>query len=504
MPPISSIKQPLHAQVLANAENVPLGNLFRRQFCLSRRKLRNMDGFIETKVDSFTLYSEKSLPIQELRAKGRGQRRYGLILGYAVTGEPDSNAPELPGQSTAQEFWGHVERLVYRLAGKYVVVCWHEGAIRVYGDATMALPVRFAADEMIIGSTVNLCLSRERIENTFISDNDIINSRASYAFGHTCDEKIKSLRVGHYLALSDWSETRFWPKLGDFEEAPLSETGRIVDQMATRLRRIVHRFIERYDCDLPLTGGNDSRNILAAADGKLDQVRQFTTYNFHRPSRFDTIVARKLAALRGVELTVHNDVKEVRIRGRRRGLRRYQHATSGMGQTFSEFGDSIQSMEFVCDLKTTTVKDVVVLKGNVMEALRGAHWKRAQRHVAPNLPFHLKRCLFVPHKNFTPEFVEKWMPPYLTWREALPEDARDAAVDMGFIEHILPKWGSTYIGYGARVYLNPFNDRQLLSMCSNLNLQHRKNNGANQDVLTALAPDLVDVPLARKLMQPRS
>ena len=73
-----------------------------------------------------------------------------------------------------------------------------------------------------------------------------------------------------------------------------------------------------------------------------------------------------------------------------------------------------------------------------------------------------------------------WRRAYKTWLESLPDFAKPHAYEFSFAELLLPNTlGSHLIGHGRPNYVNPFNDRLLISACMRTDPKQRKKGRLN-------------------------
>ncbi len=512
----------------AAAEGKSLGDIFRYQFALTPKTTPRPPDFRSFPFGSHVLHVCPDLPVAWIlddigeriavclgiavdgAGKVVGDRRMEVVLGRAVEAQSSYlwsrlSGRLLPGRRSRQvvplevsdaDYWARIEAFVCQLAGRYVLIAANGPDIRVFGDPSGSMPCVYDPRSGIVASSLLMCLNQPVEDNPAVNVDDALSGRHRFPFGHTADRHVRRARVNHVLSLTDMDERRFWPPEGAFAPAGDDEIPAVIDAIIARLKAVTGGIIRSHPALLALSGGNDSRNILACVQDDLRHLRGCFSHAMSRVGRMDMTSAELVAAKRGLRLTKY-DSKDRKLLPRRAVLRRRR-----LGALATGFAVTVPR-ELAEGIIDDLPDGMVVLRGNVMEALRAAHWKTDTPPPEHDPVFGLKRCLIVHGVNFTPDFIDRWLPDYQAWYDALSADAQAVSFDIAFLEENLPNLGFTYLTFQRNFFVNPFNDRELVTLAARLPLAYRYSNQCNRDILARAASDLADVPFARDLMATR-
>ncbi|MFA3920803.1 hypothetical protein [Ruegeria hyattellae] len=460
--------------------------LFPFQFTLGPASCAGKSGLVPKPFGDRTLSHSRRLAVAALR-DARGIE-IGYCLGVAVDGAGARlrNRVLADVAAGAEDFWPRIEEFVIGLAGRYLLLLRDGREARIYGDVTSSYPCVFDPQTGQVGTTLLMALPRDLVESDAVDYQMAQAGTHRMPFGHTRDRFARRLAANHYLRLSDMSEHRFWPRPD--EVADTDDTTAEIAAIRTRLAGIITGIASSDRVALPLSGGNDSRNLLACAKPVRHQIARYFTQTHNRNSRVDFRSAQGLAQAFDIPLEHHDAGAEFSAEVLAERIDRYRLTTG-----FSVPPLHTQNKNFWDDLGS----DEIVMLGNVMEILRATHWRTGDiTHRKLNRKFGLKRCLFVGGGGFTADFVARWLPEYNGWFAALPTDAQRKYIDFGFLEHNLPNLGLSLCGQLENFYLSPFNDRELCARSARLPLEYRFSNQANTDLLALAAPELAEVPFA--------
>ncbi|WP_171174979.1 hypothetical protein [Ruegeria sp. HKCCD8929] len=484
----------------AKAQPLPLGlrecdkrrisadGLFAFQFTLGPQAYPGRFGLIPRPFGDKVLSCSRKLAAAELRDTD------GTIIGYCLGVAIDAQGERVRDRevagitASAPDFWARMEEFVIGLAGRYLLLLQNGEEQRVYGDASSSYSCVFDPKTGQVGATLLMCLTRDIVENGEVDYKLALTGEHRLPFGHTRDRFAKSLTANHYLSISDMKQHRFWPREGELADIPMSDAPAEIAAIQTRLTQIIRGIAISDRAALPLSGGNDSRNLLACAKPALKDIARYFTQTHNRNSRVDFRSAQGLAKAFRVKLEHHQageDFSEQAVSDRTRDY----SLTTG----FAVPPPQTHNKNLWGDLGS----DEIVMLGNVMEILRAAHWRTGDRtHRKLNRKFGLKRSLFVGGGRFTVDFIRKWLPLFNVWCDQLPTDAQEKYIDMAFLEHNLPNLGVSLFGQLENFYLSPFNDRELCARSARLPLDYRYSNQANSDLLQHAAPELTKIPFA--------
>ena len=467
------------AEAKCAARGRHFGELFRQQWVLASGRTLGFEGFLATSIGRFVLHYGSAVRLSDILDE-RGAR-VGVLIGVAVddTGAVVDGTLRIGAAvGDAEAFWLAAEARLGGLAGRYLAVIDTGGAARAYFDPVCDMGAVYDREAGLLGSSLMLVLRRPIRPNRDFNLHRILRGVANFGFQATADEDVRRTIPNHYLDLRDWTFHRHWPHASDRFEAAAADAGEIVDRMMARLGAITGALVRRFDCIMPVTGGRDSRMLLAASMADLGHVRQFGAFRFHNPSRIDARIGREITNALGFEFTQYffrpaqaQDLKDFRLKSGYHGYRGELLALDG-------------ALRFP--------KDHLVLRGNIMELMRANQWR--ERHL--DKPFKLvhgmKRAKFVAALN-DPDDRAPWEARYQAWRKTLPDGAQRKVYDFGFLEHLLPNTQGTYFGgYHDTFFINPFNDRSLIADAIRLPADMRFRNEVVMMALTRTAPELLD------------
>ena len=196
--------------------------------------------------------------------------------------------------------FGDLEDAIFRLGGRWVLMVTIGESSRIYHDATGLKPVHFLQDGsgvLQVGSTPAileeagytarddaLCIDFERYKNS-----------GSWPVHVLPYPGVRQLLPNHFLDLEDARIERFWPK----SSLPNREVTDVADAMMAILRGTLRAAMHRQPCILSLTGGYDSRLVLAAALDQREALSFFTVIRDDSPSH-DVSVPKRIAKFYGL------------------------------------------------------------------------------------------------------------------------------------------------------------------------------------------------------------
>lgn len=482
---------PLAAERHAEDIGVPVGELYSYQFALVPDETTSFPGYTVRKFGERTLLHCPKLEVATLNDSEGAE--IGFCLGIAVdaNGSRVGHGRRLSAPQGTPGFWDAVQAFAVGLAGRCLLLILNGKEARIYGDAAGMYNCVYDPIAGGVGSTLLMSLLREIEESAEVDHTRTMSEGMRMPFGRTRDARARRLAVNHYLRLDDWSETRFWPRPGDFEECAPGDEPAVLETIRDRLAAVFAGIVTTTPSAIGVSGGFDSRNLVAAGKNSLGHVRRFFSWTHNFNSRTDFRSAAGMMSALGYPVERHvrspEPFTDAEIADRNACYQRMTGYAVGPHQMYN--------------VKLSSRPDAgeAILTGNVMEALRAAHWKSGNEARRNALKFGLRRCLFVGATGFDSAFVTKWLPDYIDWLEGLPEDAKRRFVDVLFPEHNLPNLGTTYFSYQDNFVLCPFNDRRIISLCAALPIAYRYSTQANRDFLALAAPELCEVPYAEDI-----
>lgn len=479
---------PLAAEQHAKEIGMKNTELYSYQFALVPDDSTSLDGFESRAFGKRRLLHCPKLEVATL-TDTRGAN-IGFCLGVAVdkVGVRVADSWQVDVEVGTDDFWDGIETFAVDLAGRWLLLINDGSLTRIYGDAAGMYNCVYDPVKGGVGSTLLMSLLREIEESDEVDYALTLSDGMRLPFGRTRDAHARRLAVNHYLTLEDWSETRFWPKPGMLEEVPEGEELLVVAAIRDRLAAVFAGIATSIPTAVGVSGGNDSRNLVAAGKDTLGHIKRFFSWTHNFNSRTDYRSAVLMMETLGFPVERHiaepEPFTDDEIAHRNACYQRMTGYAVGLHQMYN------------IKMQSQPEAGEVIMTGNVMEALRAAHWKSTNPNRKGALKFGLKRCLFITGPLFDAAFIRQWLPVYGNWLEALPPDAQKRYIDVTFVEHNLPNLGTMFFSYQDNFLLCPFNDRRIVQLCAQLPVDYRYRNDANRDFLTIAAPELVDVGFA--------
>ena len=469
--------------------------LYSYQFALAPDAGEAIEGFSTRPFGARRLIHCPKLRVATLHDSVGGE--IGYCLGVAVdnVGVAIEDGRTIGAAAGTGAFWPAVEDFAIGLAGRWLLLVTDGDASRIYGDASGMYNCVYDPVSGGVGSTLLMSLLRDIEETDEVDYTRTLSEGMRLPFGRTRDRHARRLAVNHYLTLDDWSETRFWPKPGTFAETAPGTEREVVAHIKDRLAAIFAGIVTAMPAAVGVSGGNDSRNLVAAGKATLGHVTRFFchTHNFNSRTDYQSAVLMMRTLGHGVErhpaAPEPYTADEIAARNKR-----FQRSTG--------YCVGLHQMTNI-KLDGSPRPGEVILTGHVMEALRGAHWMSTKQARRNALKFGLKRCLFVGGDRFDPEFVAQWLPVFRDWLRGLPRDAKEKYIDLVFPEHYLPNYGTILFGDQQNFGVAPFNDRRIIALCGQP-VAYRFTNQANEVFLELAAPELIEVPFVTDLRRSKA
>lgn len=472
---------------------------FRYQFLLSRHGGDIPDGWQASQIGQWTLRHCGDLPVCPV-TDATGQQ-IGLFLGIGVTASGDlvKDGLTLGSVVGSATFWTDLETEIAGIAGRYALILAVDGQERMYFDPVLDLSVVYDKRARVVASSMLLALTRRQIENVNFNDEMIKARGYNVGMQNTRDAHIRRAIPNHFLGLRDFVLHRHWPRGDeDFTDAP-GRSSDVAERIFTRLGQVFGAIVREFDCVVPITGGHDSRNLLAAGQDHLEHVTTFFTHKTNMISGLDCEIGRKIMARLGFPHQVLDvtspDISDRYSPHQRRRLR---------ADFFGRVGFEAMPNLNVAMALDSAPKGQVLLRGNVMDMLAANQYTKNHKPGLFNLAHALHKLHLVPGASVDP--VVKWGESYLSWVDSLPSNAMDRIYDFAFIEQLLPNTlGARFYGNIKHFYMNPFSDRRMIADALCISPEFRRQGGLNQALLSLAPPDLAQIPfLATFKLEPLS
>ncbi len=393
----------------------------------------------------------------------------GWLLGVAVDGEGTVVSQRgilLDATPSDGQFWSVVERTISNLAGKYIAFLLTDKERRVYFDPVLDMAAVYNHEAKMVASSPLLTLRREVKVNPRIDYRVVVKEGGNYGLQNTCDAGVLRAVSNHYLDLQDFSLHRHWPDETTSFEDDFDTPEDAAQQIIARLGQITDAMIRNYGCAFPISGGNDSRTLVYAARDSLSHLNHAYAHRINWITKFDCFLGKKLAEELGLELQIVDAVSDIGSGN----VSKFQ--TRQLSRSF-QFATGFMKPPKPAELLAyqRVPESELVLRGNIMDMSRANQWPRE------SLAFDLSHAIDkLAIGGCAPEDrTALWRDDYIEWMETLPENAKARTYEFAFIEQLLPNTlGSRLMGLGRANYVNPFNDRGLITACMKVSPQLRK------------------------------
>ena len=292
------------------------------------------------------------------------------VVGIAVdTRAPSADAIDALRSLDACE----IASWLLHAAGAYALLVSDASGLRVFTDPAALMPVFHSRDA--VASTPGLIPGLSE-DSELASDYALRSPDEQYTGSLTQYRGVRYLTANHCLELRSGSRQRFWPLADDSSIS----TDEAVARISELMRGIMVGFYRQGHIVQSLTGGKDTRVVLAASRELVGKADVFTISSGKATER-DVAVARELASVGGFPLNVVDS----------------HQAADWLLELYDENCArlSIGSRRSISDacLKLSG-PDVIHIGGILGEIFRAHYWPSADP-------------TFISHHTFTNEFVNK-------------------------------------------------------------------------------------------------
>lgn len=465
------------AQSKARRLNGRFGSLFRQQFVLTRQTNLSYPNFDRYALSGWVLHVGRAVRVARLTDSDG--THIGFALGIVLRdGALISGDISVPAAEDDDAFVPALDRLANELAGRYVLIVLSKNLQSVYPDPVCDMPVVFDPVRQIVGSSLALILHRPVRLNPHFNLGKILRGGRTFTLQHTADAGVFRAMPNHALDLVSFESRRHWPG----EDVPFndqtSNTEEVLNDIIERLGQNFGAMVSNFPSVVPVSGGRDSRTMIACGLTHLDQVEEFSAFRFHNASSIDAARGQEITTKLGYDFKIY---RMRRVTHRDRALFHLKSGYAGIRGEFQALGSMLAHP-----------RDHLIVRGNIMELLRANQWR--QRHIDKGfIQAHAFRRLKadVDVSDNKQEFERA----YTHWRMTLPDDFRERPYDIAFLEMLLPNTqGAFFNGYHDTVFVNPFNDRRLIAHSLQLPVQLRYDDVVIRMLLERTHPELLEIP----------
>lgn len=472
--------RPLLAIQEATRLNLPPEKLYFGQFIINGDPTPPFDGYVTRALCGRFMHFCPTLDLCEIR-KADGTV-IALLLGHALDengrGLKAAHVLDMPRNTRTDRA---IEAFLTGITGRYIMLASHGGSPCLYTDAVGEMGVVYDTTTGVAGSTLPMILDRKIEDRADLNHDAVLESLGHYALGYTRDIHCERLHPNHRLDLEGMHQSRFWPR----DDAPWTEAANLpfdtmIEELIGILRRNTIGFLGLKPSVFPLSGGQDSRMLIAAARDYVHQASAVFGMEHNKASQQDCAVGAEVAGRLGL------DYWRIKAPGLRRWGHRAFHARVGYLANSGGTGSVRHTQRLP--------EGHLVIRGNVFGLTRANDWGRARRAKAwDDVPFGMHRLKMgaAISQTLRPADLEAR---YLAWRDSLPGAVRERCHDLSFCENYLPNsLGARNYAYTNVFHVNPFASRRAITLVSAVDPQLRKENRINQAMLAATAADLADI-----------
>ncbi len=300
-------------------------------------------------------------------------------------------------------------------------------------------------------------------------------AQGGFSFGDTVDRDVRRLTPNHHLSLDTLEETRFWPAADrDFTDG-VESVDDAAAALAERMGVVCNALIDDAPAWFALSGGLDSRMLLAAAEHGFGPNTRLYSHGMNRASFLDTIAAERIADHLGREIRIvipeGSPMKDMRSPEAQRHGALHHNISAGF---VAPVGAHLNrgALDWI-------PRDDLLIRGNMLELASAIWW-----------PGVHKIDRVDPVAITTPEQAEDRAARMRGWIAALPENAARVVHDFNYIENTLPYAQAGLMSMNHCLFITPACDRRVFELCMAVPFPARRRKKFFRRILKASRPDL--------------
>jgi hypothetical protein len=454
-------------------------------FVVGRAVGARPDGWLESELAGWTLVHQPGLPLVSVR--DRSGAEVGWLLGHPLrlhAGEVKDDLVVGADAGTAG-FRRAFEDALYTHAGPFAAVLVHP-APRVYIDPYSALPLYYDANLGLAASSPFLLRSSEDVAESAVARSlDVVRTNLWHILGTSPVEGTARLLPNHALELEGWRPERIWP-LEAPEPASLDEA---IEDATDAIAGSIKAAVAARGANISITGGGDTRLLLASSRGIVDRLRFFTIELPDVLGEIDRLTARRLVAR--FELPhrflswLEPDPRQVREWLYRTGMTVGERRGRAAGPTYAQLDESLPYISGVGGVLGVGVGDFGATAATAESRPTGAELVRAFRF---------------PLLDAFVEAADAWV-------TALPDGIDGANTHALFrFEMYYGCWGGPLaVGYpdAASYTVYPNGQRRVLAAALRLPLANRVRGDTGVEAIRRRWPELLEIPINRPTLRLR-
>lgn len=484
---------------------------FSQQFhCARSETCPQIDGFKAHPFGTRTVQTGATLPVARFDAPTETGEISVIFLGMGVDADgfyvDDARLPRALGTARSIE---DLTTYVAGCGGRYCAFVRHGAAARFLLDPSGSMGAVANIRARTIAATLYLAIDRP-LEP---SDYPMGVEGRRYAFGYTADRDVISLRPNHYLDLETFEQIRHWPLDTDrFEVITLDELDRGIDQVIERHCQIM-RALARQNAPsiLPLSGGEDSRLLLAMAHAGNLRFDHYFTHITTDITKGDAQTGAQLAETLGLPITIYDIVgQEHAPLPQPETIRRLQEAALASGSPAHRREDfaprrrprAYQQKARILHATLSLPEGGFVMRGQITDLSKAVLWRPAGMKAFAEK----SGGLINPATGVRLMMVDKdvaetdpwFLSQYEAWQNTLPAGSHRCEIDLMGLELLRSySWGNAFYSFVNNFYISPGCDRQVIRLLASAPPLMRYEFHYNDRVLERAAPELIKFPYTR-------
>ena len=424
---------------------LPLDQLrFGKQFFITRSTISQSEFRVWKSVgldNQYCLYYHPELNIASVTTQSVKIIGLGHFLDPTRTQASDSEILSDLGQAAVG--FAELENALARLGGRWALIATLGRATRIYHDAGGLKPVFYcgkAEQGMSVASQPALLAAIGITEPDYElrQQYEACAPQVSWPIYAIPYQGVTQLLPNHTLDVQTGKSIRYWPK----EPIQSHPVDVLANSMANMLSSIIKAATYRRRCVMSLTGGYDTRLLLACAYNCLDEIDFFTIKSPYTPY-YDLEIPRKIAKKKNLQYVIieeETDDAYVDILGGNVGDM-YHDPSISKAKSFAVY-----------------VGDRFHLTGMTSELNRCYYYKNGMHPAALTADVLSRRARF-DDNPIARRGIAKWL-------DEAPSHFNINLLDLFYWEHRLGVWGSCGLTFREAIIdqIPPMNCREFIQL----------------------------------------
>lgn len=442
------------------------------QFILTQDSQYTPLNWCMRQKQSWLLATHSSLPVLDIFTKDA--IHLGWLLGYPISLDSQLLTNKIVFPINFEQIQSQsLEEYLYEFGGRFLAIFINEKNNSLYLDPCGSLAVVYSLEKPVIASSSTLIpCSYSDYDKELIKILKMPNSNKWYPASLTPRKTVRRLLPNHVLNLNNFQVNRHWPNSETISIN--SDTNASVEKIASLIKNNIHAVAKKFPLHMSLTGGRDSRLLLACAKDVVNSISFFTICD--KQAAVDCHIASKLAqrfdlnhSLLPVEVATNNQLED--------WLYRSGYCVSG------RVWENHQTLRHLDPSRAT-------LLGLAGEVGRIVYRRKNDTEFSQIPPEEILKRLRLPAEGAILASIKNW------WSEVSHFNTY-LSLELMLIEQRLGCWAGPQM-YGrthtSTPLLFPFCHRQLFELMLALPYEYRFTKQLATDILKQEWPELLSLP----------